>query len=133
MNIALWIVQGVLAALFLFGGYAKLTMPLEEMVAMTGLPGLFIQVIAVAELLGAVGLILPQLLRIKAGLTPLAALGLAIITAGATVINLASPDPITALFPLSPCVFSAIVAYGRWTLNAGSQPRQQEPTLLRAA
>src|SRR6266536_39236 len=79
MNRALWIVQGLLAPLFLFAGGAKLAMPLDELAAQTGLPGPFIVFISVAELLGAIGLILPGLLRIRPGLTPLAAAGLVII------------------------------------------------------
>lgn len=133
MNRALWSVQGLLAALFLMAGGMKLAMPLEEMVAQSGLPGPFILFLGVAELLGAVGLILPQLLRIKVGLTPLAALGLVIIMAGATVIGLASPDPMTALFPLVTCLLCAFVAYGRRTQNARTRSRRQEPVMLRAA
>jgi hypothetical protein len=52
------------------------------------LPGLFIRFIGVAEVCGAAGLILPWLMRIRPALTPLAAAGLVIIMAGATVITL---------------------------------------------
>jgi hypothetical protein len=52
------------------------------------LPGLFLRSIGVAEVLGATGLILPGLLRVRPGLTPLAAAGLALITAAATVITI---------------------------------------------
>ena len=66
MNRALWIVQGLLAALFLFGGTVKLMIPIEEMTAQMPLPGPFIQFIAIAEVLGGLGLILPWALRILA-------------------------------------------------------------------
>src|SRR4026209_1938379 len=79
MNRALWIVQGLLSALFLFGGVTKFAMPLDEMAAMTGLPGPFILFIGACEVLGAIGLILPRALRIMPGLTPLAAAGLVVI------------------------------------------------------
>ena len=116
MNRALWIVQGLLAALFLFAGAAKLGMPIEEMAAMTGLPGLFIQFIGVTEILGALGLILPGLLRIRPGLTPLAAAGLVVIMIGATVLTAAGMgggDALGALFPGVAGLLAAFVAYGR--------------------
>src|SRR5436309_15887766 len=100
MNRALWIVQGLLSPLFLFAGGAKLAMPLDEMVAQTGLPGPFIIFIAVAEILGGLGLILPMLLKIRPGLTPLAAGGLVIIMSGATVMTAATMDAASATFPL---------------------------------
>src|SRR6266481_6035457 len=86
MNVALWIVQGLLAALFLFAGGAKLVLPLDQMTGPVALPGWFLRLIGVAEMLGALGLVLPGLLRVRPGLTSLAAAGLVIIMIGATVI-----------------------------------------------
>ena len=60
------------------------------------------------------GMILPALLRIKPGLTPLAAAGLAIITLGATVITLKGGAINMAIFPFVVCLLSIFVAYGRW-------------------
>ena len=116
MIAALWIVQGLLALLFLFAGGMKLVMPLEELTKQTPLPGHFLRFIGVAEVLGAIGLILPGLLRIRPGLTPLAAAGLAIIMIGATATNLASGDVAMAPIPLVVGILSAFVAYGRWRL-----------------
>src|SRR4051812_35347481 len=115
MTYALWIVQGLLALLFLFAGSMKLIMPIEEMTAQmtVPLPGLFVQFIGVAEVLGALGLVLPGLLRIRPGLTPLAALGLVLIMSGATGLSLATGDVLPALFPLVVGLFAAFVAYGR--------------------
>ncbi len=62
---ALWIVQVLLAAMFLFAGSMKLVMPIEMLADQTPLPGLFIRFIGVAETLGALGLILPGLLRLR--------------------------------------------------------------------
>ena len=56
MNIALWIVQGLLALLFLFAGGMKLVMPIEEMTKEVAMPGLFLRFIGVCELLGGIGL-----------------------------------------------------------------------------
>src|SRR5215210_3605974 len=92
MTYALWVAQGLLALVFLFAGGMKLVLPLEVMTEQMPLPGLFLQFIGVAEVLGAIGLIFPGLLRIRPGLTPLAAGGLVIIMIGATVLTLASGD-----------------------------------------
>ena len=75
MTYVLWIVQALLALLFLFTGGMKLVLPIEELTAEMPLPGLFVRFIGVAEVLGALGLVLPGLLRIRPGLTPLAAAG----------------------------------------------------------
>jgi uncharacterized membrane protein YphA (DoxX/SURF4 family) len=116
MNYALWIVQALLAAIFLFSGGMKLIMPLEMLTEQMPLPGLFVRFIGVAEVLGAIGLILPWLLHIRPGLTPLAAAGLVIIMIGATVLTLAGGDGALALIPLVVGLLSAFVAYGRWRL-----------------
>jgi hypothetical protein len=116
MNMALWIVQGLLALLFLFAGGVKLVLPVEEMTSQMPLPGWFLRFIGVCEVLGAIGLTLPWLLRIRPGLTPLAAAGLVIIMIGATVLTLASGDIVMALIPLLVGILSAFVAYGRWRL-----------------
>jgi hypothetical protein len=116
MNYALWIVQGLLAIIFLFAGGMKLVLPVEEMTKQMPLPGLFLRFIAVCEVLGAIGLILPGLLGIRPGLTPLAAAGMVIIMIGATVLTLMTGDIAVALIPLAVGLLSAFVAYGRWRL-----------------
>jgi uncharacterized membrane protein YphA (DoxX/SURF4 family) len=77
----LWLVQGLLALIFLFSGAMKLLLPLEAMTEQMPLPlpGLFLRFIGVAEVLGAIGLILPGLLGIRPVLTLLAACGLVVI------------------------------------------------------
>ena len=116
-TVLLWIIQGLLALVFMFAGVMKFVMPIEQMTKQVPLPGLFLRFIGVAEVLGAIGLILPGLLRIRPGLTPLAAAGLAIITVGATVVTLMIGGGATALFPLVVALLSAFVAYSRWRLG----------------
>jgi uncharacterized membrane protein YphA (DoxX/SURF4 family) len=119
MNIILWILQILLALLFLFAGVTKFLFSVEEMNAQAPvvMPGLFLHFIGVCEVLGGIGLILPSLLRIKPQLTSLAALGLAIITAGATVTALMGPMKVGAAFPLVVCLLCLFVAYGRWRMK----------------
>jgi hypothetical protein len=117
MMYALWIVQGLLAIIFLFSGGMKLVLPLEAMTGPIPLPGPFLRFIGVAEVLGAIGLILPGVLRIRPGLTPLAAAGLVIIMIGATVLTLAGGAVALALIPLVVGALAAFVAYGRWRLT----------------
>ncbi len=118
MNAALWIVQVVLALLFLFAGGMKLVMPIEEMTKQmpVALPsaGAFLRFIGVAELLGGLGLVLPGLFRTWPALTPLAALGLVLIMAGATGLGLLIGDPMATLIPFVVGMLAAFVAYGRW-------------------
>jgi uncharacterized membrane protein YphA (DoxX/SURF4 family) len=116
MNIALWIIQALLAALFIFAGGTKLIMPIEEMTKQMPipLPGWFLRFIGVAELLGGLGLIFPWLFRIQLRLTPLAAAGLVIIMIGATVLTLMTGEIAMALMPLAVGILCAFVAYGRW-------------------
>ena len=63
LNIVLWIVQVLLALLFIWAGGMKLVLPLEKLAGPVALPGAFVRFIGVAELLGGLGLILPALLR----------------------------------------------------------------------
>ena len=94
MNILLWIIQILLALLFLFAGGTKLVLPADVLQSMGSpnqvqMPVLFIKFIGLVEVLGGLGLVLPGLLRIKKGLTPLAAIGLTIVMIGAVVITMA--------------------------------------------
>jgi hypothetical protein len=120
MTYALWIVQGLLALLFLFTGGIKLVLPIEVLTEGSPLPGWFVRLLGAAEVLGAIGLVLPRLLSIRPGLTPLAASGLVIIMIGATVLALAGVVPgggvAPVLIPLVVGLLSAFVAYGRWRL-----------------
>jgi uncharacterized membrane protein YphA (DoxX/SURF4 family) len=116
LSVALWMLQVLLAALFLSAGTLKLVMPAGELARQITLPAPFMRFIAIAECLGALGLVLPGLLRIRSSLTPLAASGLVIIMAGATTVTALTAAPIMAVVPLSVGLLSGFVAYGRWRL-----------------
>lgn len=118
MNIALWIIQILLAVLFLFAGATKLYFSPEVLAAMgppnqVHLPGLFLKFIGICEVLGALGLVLPALFRIRPELTSIAAAGLLIILIGAVVVTIAGPGVGAAIPPLVIALLCAFVAYGR--------------------
>ena len=112
-NVLLWIVQGLLAALFLFAGVMKLILPIEAMAGPVALPGWLLRFIGTAEVLGALGLVLPGLLKIRQELTPLAAAGLVIIMTGATLITAMTGSAAGALIPLAVGLFAGSVVCGR--------------------
>ena len=111
--VGLWIVQVLLAALFAFSGAFKLMTPIEEMPLPFALPGVFIRFIGLCEVLGALGLVLPGLLRIRPYLTPLAAGGLAVLMVGAVMFTPPEALPMASV-PLVVGLLAALVAYGRW-------------------
>jgi hypothetical protein len=113
INTLLWIVQALLAALFLVAGGMKLVLPLGALTGPIHLPGAFLRFLGVAEVLGAVGLIAPGLTGIRPALTALAAAGLVIIMIGATVLTAFAMGIAPALFPLVTGALAAWVAYGR--------------------
>jgi uncharacterized membrane protein YphA (DoxX/SURF4 family) len=96
-NYGLWTLQLLLSLLFLFAGGTKLVLPLDVLASMgfpnqVQLPGAFIRFIGAAEVLGALGLVLPGLLRVRRELTPVAGAGLIIIMIGATILTMASGE-----------------------------------------
>ena len=113
MKYALWVAQVLLALAFLSAGAMKLITPDETLTAWYPFPAWFIRFIGVCELLGAAGLVLPGLLRVRRGLTPLAAAGLAVIMAGATATTLAIGGGTAALMPLALGLLVVCVVYGR--------------------
>ena len=116
MNRVLWTIQILLALLFLFAGASKLAMPAAQLTGQTPLPALFLRFIGLAEVAGALGLILPGALHIRPGLTPLAAACLTIIMIGATVITVMTMGAALALLPFVVGVLTLFLAYARWRL-----------------
>ena len=120
----LWVLQVLLAALFLFAGGMKLVTPIAQLTQQVPLPGLFLRFIGLAEVLGALGLILPGLLRIRPVLTPLAAVGLTIIMIGAVGATMVTAGAVPALMPGIVGVVASTVAIGRRRWEAGSVVRR---------
>src|SRR5919202_461960 len=122
MTYALWIVQGLLALLFLCTGGMKLVTPFDVLAPQMPypLPEVFVRFIGLCEIAGALGLVLPGLLRIRPDLTALAAGGLVIIMIGAAMF--APPDHVElVLLPLVVGVLAAFVAFGR---RRAARPRR---------
>jgi hypothetical protein len=117
MNRVLWILQGLLAVVFLFAGSAKWMMAPEALAAQSPLPVEFLRFIGACEVLGALGLILPGVFRVRVGLTPLAAAGLAIIMVGASATTLAINGGVLALMPFLIGLLAVCVVVGRTDLS----------------
>ena len=132
MNVGLWSLQ-VLLALFmaLASSVPKLFLPPEMLPLPIPVPHAFIVFIGVAELAGALGLVLPGLTGIRPGLTPLAAAGLVLITVGATAYQLAAGEPGNAVFAVGLGLLFAFVGYGRWQLapHRSRSARLERPEL----
>ena len=109
----LWTAQILLALMFLFAGGMKLVAPAELLKGPVPLPVAFLRFIGACETLGAIGLILPSVTRIKPWLTPLAASGLVIIMSGATVVTLIGGQIAPALIPAVLGSLAVFVANGR--------------------
>lgn len=118
LKIALWILQILLALAFFFSGAVKATQPVEALATamswVTTIPIGLLRFIGIVEILGAIGLILPAVARIRPGLTPLAALGLAVIMLLAAIFHVIQGESQLIGSNLFLLALSALVAYGRW-------------------
>lgn len=118
MSVALWIAQGLLAAGFLFAGVSKLTQHHDKLSEQMGWPEDFspgsVKTIGALEVLGALGLILPGLTDIAPVLTPIAAVGLAVMQAGAVVVHLRRKENQMVFVNLILIAFAVFIAWGRF-------------------
>lgn len=127
-HVGLWVLQGVLAALFLFTGGMKLALPLAALAKMSPLPAAFLKFIGVCEVLGALGLVLPGALRVREELTPLAAAGLVVVMVGAVVVTAATEGVAPAAIPFVVGLLAATVAFGRRrSLGIGLEGSRRAP------
>ncbi len=120
MNIALWIVQGLLALAFLLAGSMKAFAPLNTVrknmswANDVGVP--FVRFIGVAELLGGIGLILPAITGIQSWLTIAAALGLVLVMVSASVFHASRREYQNIGMNVVLLLLAAFVVLGRWAL-----------------
>jgi len=120
MNIALWIVQGLLALAFLLAGSMKAFAPLNTVrknmswANDVGVP--FVRFIGVAELLGGIGLILPAITGIQSWLTIAAALGLVLVMVSASIFHASRREYQNIGMNVVLLLLAAFVVLGRWTL-----------------
>ena len=120
MNIGLWIVQALVALAFIAAGAIKSSQPVDKLKKNMGWvedvnPG-FVKMIGILEILGGLGVILPAVTHILPWLTPVAAIGLAIIMVGAVVVHLRRNEASHIAAPLVLLLLSLIVVYGRFML-----------------
>lgn len=132
-NTRLWTAQSLLAALFLFAGVFKLVTPTDVLTTQSHMPGDFIKFIGICETLGALGLILPGLTKIRTELTALAAAGLVIIMSGAVVSSIVQGAGLASAFPGVVGLIAFYVARGRWQTLAQRAPVYLSETVLRRA
>jgi DoxX-like protein len=118
VNVALWVLQVLLALFFALASSApKLFLPPEMLPPMPiPVPRAFIIFVGLAEMAGAFGLILPAVTRIRPGLVPLAAAGLVLVCTGGMVYQIASGETGNAIFAAALGLVCAFVGYGRWLL-----------------
>jgi len=116
MNVALWVIQGLMALVFLMSGGMKATADLavlgEQMAFVQSAPAWFVRFVGISEVLGAVGLILPSALRIAPKLTPLAAASLAFVMLSAIVMHVGIEGDVTSL-PIN-LVFLGMLSFVAW-------------------
>jgi uncharacterized membrane protein YphA (DoxX/SURF4 family) len=119
VNVVLWIIAGLLALAFLAAGAMKLIQPKEKLIASgmgwaADVSDGTVKLIGAAEVLAAVGLILPEALDIAPILTPLAAVGLVVIMIGAIVVHVRRKEAPMAAINLVLLILAAVVAGGRF-------------------
>jgi uncharacterized membrane protein YphA (DoxX/SURF4 family) len=124
LNVLLWALQALLAMLFMFSGAMKFIIPVAVMTKQIALPGWFLHFIGLSEILGAIGLVLPGILRIRTGLTPLAAVALVVIMIGATAVNLKVGQRGAALTTVIVGLLLVFVAYNRRRMAPHTQLAQ---------
>jgi hypothetical protein len=118
VNLALWIVAGVLAAGFAASGLMKLLVPKEKLVTSgqgwaQDVSPAGIRSIGIVELLGAIGLIAPAVTHIAPILVPLAAVGLAFVMVGAAVVHARRHETANILVNIALFAMAVFVAWGR--------------------
>jgi len=120
MNVTILIIQTILAIVFLLAGSMKLIQPKEKLAEsmqwVEGFSQTQIRLIGVLEILGAVSLVLPALTGILPWLTPLAAVGLALLMVGAILTHLRRAEYPNLIGNIILLALTVFVAYGFFSL-----------------
>ncbi len=116
MNIALWIVQILLALAFAMAGFMKVSQPVEKLQARMNwtkhvAPGI-VRLVGTLEILGALGLILPRATGILPWLTPVAAVGLVLTMLGAVFTHFRLQEPKVVVAPVVLMLLSLFIVLG---------------------
>ncbi len=133
LNVALWIVAGILAVVFLVSSSTKLFVPKEKLAGMGGAASRWVEdfrpgalkAIGALEFLAAVGLIVPAALGIAPVLVPLAATGSVLLFAGAVITRLRRGERATIIADLVYLAMAAFVAWGRFGPGSFTRPTQR--------
>lgn len=117
LHITLWVLQVLLGALFLATGLMKLATPIAQLATslpwVTDVPATLVRFIGLAELAGALGLLLPSLTRIRPNLTPLVALGLVAVMVLAIPFHLSRGEAMVLPMNLILAMLAGVIAWGR--------------------
>lgn len=117
LNILLWIVQLLLAALFVISGIMKLGYPIDQLAALypwTGqVPAVYVRLLGVVDLAGGLGLLLPSLLRIKPMLSVWAAIGIIVLMILATLFHILRGEASVTGFNMIVTLLAGVVVWGR--------------------
>jgi DoxX-like family len=118
LNVVLWMLQLLLAAAFLAHGWLMLAPPADMLVLLNEQIGQNLRIfIGVAEVLAAVGLIAPGMTGMLPWLTPLAAVGLMLVTGCAFVLHVSRGEISSAMTVAILFTLAALVAYLRWRVR----------------
>ena len=133
LNLALWIVAGILALVFLVASSTKVFVPKEKLAGVGGAASRWVEdfspgalkAIGALEFLAAVGLIVPAALGIAPVLVPLAATGAVLLFAGAVIMRLRRGERATIIVDLVYLAMAAFVAWGRFGPESFTRPTQR--------
>ncbi|UBV44759.1 DoxX family protein (plasmid) [Deinococcus taeanensis] len=117
LHITLWVLQALLGALFLAAGLMKLAAPIAQLATslpwVTDVPAALVRFVGLAEVAGALGLLLPSLTRVRPNLTPLAALGLVAVMVLAIPFHLSRGEGMMLPMNLLLAALAGVIAWGR--------------------
>ncbi|RAJ11616.1 DoxX family protein [Arenibacter echinorum] len=117
IHIALWVAQGILAAMFIMAGLMKASQPLDALAEslpwVTSTPVGLVRFIGISEVLGGLGLLIPSIFRFKPFLTVWAAIGLAVIMVLAAIFHVSRGEFTAIGMNIVLLAFALFITWGR--------------------